>query len=213
MIGKINTITFNNSIHFGVALAVRLRLAAIVGWGLSCSAAIAAPLPALPPSAPTPLLNLEQFQQGICPNETAGVTETTPSPSTLTLPSLWWVRDQVAAQPLFGNKLIEKWLACAGLNANSPQVDILVNTQLWTLLTYWERYEVVHRLGTVAIGYGYNLRVFNRQQAVLATYQCEAQPGVAPPCTLSLDSASRGGFRGSSSVNGGFPTAPGAGPP
>ena len=195
-------------------LGLALGLSGQLHWG-----AIAAPPPRHDVSSTTPLFDVEQFQQGICPTGRAGISNTTTSAQTPTLPSLWWVRDQVAAQPQFGNKLIEKWLACSTAGPIPAQVDVLVNSQLWTLLDYWERYEAVHRLGSVISGYGYNLRIFNRQQVLLATYRCDvpvsaATAPTALPCTLSLDSTNRGGFRGrSNAFDAGSPTTPDTAPP
>jgi hypothetical protein len=195
-----------------------LGLALGLGWQLHLGAIAAPPVAHESPGA-APLFDIGQFQQGVCPTGLTGISDATTSASAPTLPSLWWIRDQVAAQPQFGTKLIEKWLACPTAGAAAAQVDVLVNSQLWTLLDYWERYEAVHRLGSVTTGYGYNLRIFNRQQVLLATYRClpstaATTPPATLPCTLSLDSASRGGFRGrSSSFDGGFPTKSDTGQP
>lgn len=235
MIGKISNILFRPFIPL-------ITSGWIFSWGVGWAGAIGLPIgaravPVMTPVDPiaadpiaavdavaanrpvvAPRFDLEQFQQGFCASGLAGVTHETISASDLTLPSLWWIRDQIAAQPVFGNKLIEKWLACPTPGA-AGQIDILVNSQLWSLLDYWERYEAVHRLGTVAAGYGYNLRIFNRQPVFLAAYRCNQSPEatvLAAPlsCTLRLDSTSRGGVRSRpTAFDGGFPTAPGTGPP
>ncbi len=203
--------------------SVLLGLSLGLGWLFPLGAIAAPPVPHEFPKV-APRFDIEQFQKGVCPTGVTGVSDAMTSPSTPTQPSLWWIRDQVAAQAQFGNKLIEKWLACPTAGETPPHVDVLVNSQLWTLLDYWERYEAVHRLGTVITGYRYNLRIFNRQQTSLATYYCGLPSGAAPQattysppppsCTLNLDSASRGGFRGQSSAfDGGFSTTPGTGQP
>ena len=94
------------------------------------------------------------------------------------------------------------------------------------------------KIGTVASGYGYNMRVFNRQGGLLAAYTCDfvadrevgtrdpadRQRGVrvasanlsvaalAPTivCNLSLDSSGKAGLQGRSSSFDGFsPKGPG----
>lgn len=83
----------------------------------------------------------------------------------LNIPSLWWAKDQ------FGDKLLDNWLVHPGDNTTSSRIDLLVN-QDWSLLDYVDRYEFVNHFGTVARDYGYNVRVFNYQKQLLATYTC-----------------------------------------
>lgn len=181
-------------------------------------------------------LDLDMMQQGLCASEAKGVTDTSVSQTALTIPSFWWTRDQIAAQPQFGSKLVDSWLACPG-QANTPsRADFVVNQQVWSLLDYLERYEFVHELGTAASSYGYDLRVFNRQGVVLAAYTCDFKAATVaiglktpaadePPqnsklktqnsltatpsltCAVSLNSSGKAGFRGrSNGLDGAFPT-------
>ncbi len=170
-------------------------------------------------------LDFSQVQQGRCDRAaTAGVTDQTISQANLTTPSFWWARDQISAQPQFGGKLLDSWLACPGQADRTNRVDFIVNQQVWSLLDYLDRYDFVQQIGTVASGYGYNMRVFSRQGGLLAAYTCDfaargvatREPGdrgvkvasanlsisaLAPTivCNLSLDSSGKAGFRGHSS--------------
>lgn len=94
------------------------------------------------------------------------VTATTPSQSGLTVPSLWWAKEQ------FGGKLLYSWAAYAKENDTSSHIDLLVNQEVWNLMNYLERYTFVNQFGFTASDYGYNLRVFDRQENLLATYTC-----------------------------------------
>ncbi len=171
-------------------------------------------------------LDFSQVQQGKCgAAATLGVTDQSISQSNLTIPSFWWTRDQISAQPQFGSKLLDTWLACPGQTDSASRVDFIVNQQVWSLLDYLDRYGVVQQLGKVARGFGYNTRVFNRQGGLLAAYTCNfaADNGVATReltdrqrgvkvasadlsnslpaldsaivCNLALDSSGRAGFR------------------
>lgn len=131
---------------------------------------------ALQPS--TAPLNVEMMQEGVCPSGATGISNTSVSQTQLTEPSLWWIRDQIRAQEQYGSKFIDRWLACrSGTEPN--RVDVMVNSQIWSLLDFFERYEFVNRFGTVTTGYGYNLRVFNGQGSMLAAYTCNFAETVA----------------------------------
>lgn len=83
----------------------------------------------------------------------------------LTVPSLWWTKEQFDP---FGGKLVNNWIAYR----NEHRIDLIVNPQLWTLLDYLGRYRFVNKFGTAARDYRYNLRVFDDRQQCLATYIC-----------------------------------------
>lgn len=133
----------------------------------------------------------EMFQQGMCTPMTQGITNTTINQAALTEPSLWLVRDQIAALDKFGRRLVDGWLVCNGAT-EANRVDVVVNAQLWSLLDYFDRYEFLNRFGRVTSGYGYNLRVFDPQGAMLATYTCEFSSNVAtkqtPPKAIACTS-------------------------
>jgi hypothetical protein len=92
------------------------------------------------------------------------ITERTISSQGLTVPSLWWAKEQFDP---FNGRLIINWFAYPQLK----QIDLVVNWQLWTILDYLQRYRLINKIGTVAREYGYALRVFNQQKQCLATYQ------------------------------------------
>jgi hypothetical protein len=179
-------------------------------------------------------LDFDKLQQGRCADETPGVTETSISQTNLTVPSFWWARDQIVAQPQFGSRLLDKWLACPGQSSTPSRADFVVNQQVWSLLDYLERYKFVQELGTETSGYGYNMRIFNRQGTLLAAYTCDFQRAVASqegedptlkaqsqtpkaqsiPCALSLDSSGKAGFRGrTNAIDVGFPKGGGTARP
>jgi hypothetical protein len=101
------------------------------------------------------------------------VTATTISETTLAIPSLWWVRDQFAAEKRYGSRLIENWIAYPAQRNSPGRVDFVVNRQLWSQLDYLQRYSFIHEFGTSTGSYGYNLRVFDNQANFLAAYTCD----------------------------------------
>jgi len=127
-------------------------------------------------------------------------TANTISQTSLTVPSLWWTRDQ------FGGKLLETWFAFPTRAGISSRVDLIVNQQVWSLYTYVERYSFVNQFGTAAQDFGYSIRIFNRQRDLLAAYICEpiaepsdqSNPNRSPDCNLFLDSTGQGSLQGAS---------------
>jgi len=127
-------------------------------------------------------------QQGMCTPTTAGITDTTIQQSGLTEPSLWWVRDQIAAQDKYGRRLVDRWLACEA-TGEANRVDLVVNAQLWSLLDFFDRYEFIQKFGTATTGYGYNLRIFDPQGGMLAAYTCDFSTNTAAKQTESKAAA------------------------
>ncbi len=119
-------------------------------------------------------LDLNHLKPGNTPP--ASVTATTISRTGLTIPSLWWVWEQYAAQERYGNKLIENWIAYPGNGRQPGRVDFVVNRQLWSMIDYLERYTFIHEFGTVARSYGYNIRIFDNRSNFLAAYTCDFNP-------------------------------------
>ena len=117
-----------------------------------------APVPS-PSDAPLELALLTQ------PNG-AVITADTINPEGLTTPSLWWAKENSE------NKLLDNWIAYPANEEEPARVDLIVNQQIWNLLDYLERYDFVNRLGSSARKDGYNVRVFNYQQDLLAAYTC-----------------------------------------
>lgn len=122
---------------------------------------------------PAPI-DLSAIESGKLPP--GAVTSTTISPTSITIPSLWWARDQYAAQEQFGSKLVSIWVAYPGEGTQPGRVDFVVNRQLWSLLDYLQRYSFIHEFGTVATGYGYNMRIFDDRSNFLGAYTCDFSP-------------------------------------
>jgi hypothetical protein len=108
------------------------------------------------------------------------VTANTIKLTGLTTPSLW------LAQEISENKLLDNWIAYPPTTTEPSRVDLVVNQQIWTLLDYLERYEFVNRLGNTARKDNYNLRVFNYQGDLLATYTCNFQTNPTP-CNIQMN--------------------------
>jgi hypothetical protein len=93
------------------------------------------------------------------------VTANTISQTRLSVPSLWWAKEQFNE---LDGKLINNWIAYQ----DEKRIDIVVNRQPWTLLDYLERYRFINKFGAVARDHNYNVRIFNQQGELLATYTC-----------------------------------------
>ncbi|MBP0020148.1 MAG: hypothetical protein J7647_21660 [Cyanobacteria bacterium SBLK] len=131
----------------------------------------------LDPSYLNPSVQNELSHQGV-------ITSTTISQESLTIPSLWWRRDQ------FGdNKLLQNWFAFP----EKRRIDLLVNRQLWSQMDYLDRYSFVNHFGTTARYYGYELRVFDRQPKCLAIYNCSLQAATYE-CNVDLQPSRRDAF-------------------
>ena len=183
------------------------------------------PLPLSPLEAPLDLKLLKYAKEaslppGICPDANEVVFEQTICQKGLTVPSLWWQRDREKRQ--FGGRLFENWFAYPVRENRESRVDLVVNLQLWSLLNYLERYEVVNSFGNVAKQYGYNTRVFSPRGNFLAAYTCDfntapettsqttENPSEVDPtelrsrsnlatCSILLDSGGKGSVRGGGS--------------
>ncbi|MDZ7962113.1 MAG: hypothetical protein RMY34_30295 [Aulosira sp. DedQUE10] len=116
------------------------------------------------------------------------ITANTINQGNLTIPRLWWAKESSE------NKLLDNWIAYPGSQKESARVDLVVNQQIWSLLDYLERYDFVNRLGTAARRDNYNLRVFNYQEELLATYTCNFSNN-QPLCSIQLSSQNQLGWR------------------
>lgn len=120
----------------------------------------------------------------------------------LSLPSLWWSRDQYIARFPTGKKLISSWLICPKTENTPQHVQMVLNAQIWSLLEYFDRYEFLHQFGTVTSTHGYDLWIYSDETPILATYTCDYQTvSTKLPCQLGLN-ASFSGKRGDAA----FPT-------
>lgn len=156
-----------------------MRSLLLLSISLSVSLLPIQPSPAQTPLVPPP--SEASLDSGV-------VTAKTISQQNLTIPSLWWANEQ------FGGNLLDNWLAYPADGTNAAHIDLVVNQQ-WSLIDYLERYEFVNHFGTVAQDYGYNVRVFNEQEELLATYTC----GSKTPrlCNLQLEATGRARVRAS----------------
>jgi hypothetical protein len=120
----------------------------------------------------------------------AAISANTICQQQLTIPSLWWANAQ------FGDKLLENWLTYPADGTTAARLDLVVNRQNWSLIDYLERYEFVNHFGTVARDYGYNVRVFNYQRELLATYTCNfaTNPRL---CSIQVEATGKAQVRGS----------------
>lgn len=110
------------------------------------------------------------------------------SASTMTLPSLWWNRDSLTSQ-LGGRRLVQSWISYQIKVSSIPVVDVMINPQMWSVLSYNERYAVLNQFGTAARHFGYNLRFFQgnaRNYRLVGVYACDfgSQSG---PSAVDLD--------------------------
>ena len=120
----------------------------------------------------------------------AAISANTICQQQLTIPSLWWANAQ------FGDKLLENWLTYPADGTSAARIDLVVNRQNWSLTDYLERYAFVNHFGTVARDYGYNVRVFNYQRELLATYTCNfaTNPRL---CSIQVEATGKAQVRGS----------------
>ncbi len=108
------------------------------------------------------------------------VNSRSPSPIQLSIPSLWWITQQLADLQQFGSKFIQDWVALPRQAGKPGQVDLLVNRQHWSLLDYVQRYEFVSKFSSTARSFGYNTRVFDSpDRPPIAVYVCDFSPGAA----------------------------------
>lgn len=159
--------------------------AKICGYSLSVWA-ITACYPVLSQTPPEPLLQpieIELLQPNSSRSRKDVLRGDRISPITLQVPSLWWTKEQF--DPFYG-RLVNNWLVYTQEQGSKRRVDILVNSQLWGLLDYIERYTLVNKFGTVGREYGYNIRIFNNEKELLAAYTCNSQAN-QPICALWIE--------------------------
>lgn len=118
-----------------------------------------------------PLKVLELLKSPLSPPE---VTDQTPSPESLTLPSLWWANEQ------FGDKMVLNWFTYPKAQAINSHIRLVIRPDLWSRYTYLERYAFLRRFGASTSTAGYNLLVLDRQNYPLGAYTCEFFPQVKP---------------------------------
>jgi hypothetical protein len=100
------------------------------------------------------------------------VTANTFSQDSMTIPSLWWTKEQF---DIFGGRLVNNWLA----DPETKRIDLIVNPQLWNIMDYIQRYRLVNNFGLISRKYNYNLRVVTTNAQCLALYYYN--PNSDPP--------------------------------
>lgn len=128
-------------------------------------------------------INLELFESldlNDLPQDGSIITDSTISQRQITIPSLWWTRQQ------FASKLLDRWVAFAGTDGTPRRVDLLVHQPVWNRMSYVERYSFVNRFGQDAAQNGYSIRVFNPQENLLAAYFCHSNLEVASETQINF---------------------------
>lgn len=121
-----------------------------------------------PDPAPLDLATLYSGQ-----SSDVAITSTTFVKDSMVMPSLWWIRDQFAAQPRFGKHFVKNWLVQPIQSQKPGRVDLVVDQNLWSGLDYLDRYEFITGFGTDTHRYGYNLRVFDERGRSLGASTCD----------------------------------------
>lgn len=170
----------NNFITYQKSLLLILSASLTTFFSLSIRPSQAGNLPR-PSDAPLELNLLTQPKSSV-------ITANTINPQGLTIPSLWWAKKNAE------NKLLDNWIVYPASKNESARVDLIVNQQIWSLLDYLERYRFVNSLGNYTRNFGYNIRVFNYQKELLATYTCklDLNPEL---CNIQMTNQSKLGLR------------------
>jgi hypothetical protein len=213
-------------------------LVAAIAWGGLVSMPMAVHAADLRDFTDAALLNapleLDLLNPEVAATDPEVVTADTISQAGMTVPSLWFMEEQIAEQ--FSPRLVEHWVAYEGSDTRPRRIDLVVNPQIWSILNYLERYTFINRFGSTARDYAYDVRVMNRQNALLGIYSCdysaiadttEPSPAIASGnkqvqataqvpwltststaqvrnCNVYLDSWGPGGLRGRSNPFGEF---------
>ena len=170
-------------------------LLARAGFALSVSAVSILPLGVSFPSAAQTPFDVDETTVSL---QSCSVLASQPDPvqtqnticeEGLTPPSLWWMREQLSSQ-LRNRKLIDSWRAEPRPgDAAAPRVVLFVNSQAWSLLDYFERYEFLNAFGLASQDFGYELEVWDNRGIQMAAYGCEGDR-----CRITMGS-DRSGFR------------------
>ncbi|AFY73129.1 hypothetical protein Syn7502_01018 [Synechococcus sp. PCC 7502] len=103
-------------------------------------------------------------------------------------PSLWWISDRL------GEGFIENWI----IDQDAKLIRLQVNSQTWLTANYIKRYEIMQKLGNVALENRYDIVVENNRQVKLAQYKYEQGNWQITPPLLGATpfSANSGNFFG-----------------
>lgn len=133
----------------------------------------------------------------------ATASASAPSDQEFTTPSLWWQQQQQGEA--INRRLIDNWYAYS--DQAIPHVDVVVNGQIWPLLSYLEQYAFITQFGESTKSYGYQLRIFTGNRLV-GLHVCDFEAGadihshgnahnaVSSPCVVELDYFGQGAIRG-----------------
>ncbi len=134
-----------------------------------------------------------------------------PGPALLRQPDrqseLWWTKEQIESE-LRSSKLISRWslstdspsLSGSPVGVPSPlptgpaTLDVTINSQVWSVLDYFGRYEFASTLGIKAHELGYGLRIMSDRGLVLGQYNCVTIAQISQ-CRVQLDSMGQRGSR------------------
>ncbi|MEM6253867.1 MAG: hypothetical protein AAF821_13190 [Cyanobacteria bacterium P01_D01_bin.156] len=151
-------------------------------------------------SLPSQINSVNQINNQQPSDLTPSATADNPSDQQLTIPSLWWQERQQG--DAINPRLIDTWNAYE--SSVIPHVDVLVNAQIWPLLSYLEQYAFITQFGRSAKAYEYQLRVFTGNRLVgshvcdftaLDDVTSQALP-VDLRCVVQLDYLGQGAIRG-----------------
>ena len=138
------------------------------------------------PARSLPLADRRLAQsEPIAGDDDSAITSDTFSATGLTLPSLWWVKDQLSQKKPLATKLLQNWRAYPSNSQQPGRIELLVNRQFWSLLDYVERYTFLNEFGEAAREYRYNIQVIDSDistNAPLASYTCDFS-ALPPPVT------------------------------
>ncbi|XGV98235.1 MAG: hypothetical protein ACAF41_04730 [Leptolyngbya sp. BL-A-14] len=154
----------------GLAFVLSLEVLVIGFAAVAAEPTQAAPMSKaslMPDSEP---LDIKALQPGNAPAYV--VTATRISPTKLSIPSLWWLQEQIANEETYGGNLLDNWLAYPNSGNRPGRVDLVVNRQSWSLLDYLDRYAFIHAFGEAGRDFGYNVRVFDGQATLLGASTC-----------------------------------------
>jgi hypothetical protein len=161
-------------------LVCLISLLVNLSWGLTALSKPKAD-PTLPEICQVDLNLLKFNADNIPPNI---VTADTASAGMMTLPSLWWTRDQT------NSRVVSNWIA----DRTQKQIYLLINAQYWNVLDYIDRYALIDKFGRVSRDYGYNLRLCTERKIVLAEYQCDEIASLTN-CYVLLNAAGQAAAR------------------
>ncbi len=148
-------------------------------------------------------------QRPIMDDVPAIASDATPSAERFTMPSLWWQQRQ-QGEAVKSLRLIDSWRAYND-PMNPSHVDVVVNGQIWPLLSYLQQYAFITQFGESAKSYGYQLRIFTGER-LIGLHVCDftavinrqtdnateiaSPPSVSQPCLVELDYFGQGAIRG-----------------